>query len=107
MPATRLFPTRLEFANPRRNQAALQNPALLIWAVGDCDPQHRVPPRRIEKCTRRAKTAVRALFLEALSEMRLRKKATLDSCQHADSPLPLTRHLLFTWHSSERDHRSA
>src|SRR4029077_10806837 len=47
----RLFPTRLEFRNPRHDQAAFQNPALLSGAVGDHDPKHRVSSRRTKKGT--------------------------------------------------------
>jgi hypothetical protein len=37
-PMVRVFPTGFEFRNPRRNEAALQNPALFSGAVGDRDP---------------------------------------------------------------------
>jgi len=41
-PTVRVLPTGFEFRNPRRNEAALQNPALLGRAIGDRDPQHCV-----------------------------------------------------------------
>jgi len=52
------------------------------------------------KCTRRAKLQLERLFPEGLREMRVKKNYCTDPIQRANTTLPLSRHLLFTWHTS-------
>jgi len=92
-PMVRLLPTGFEFHNPRRDEAALQNPALLSGAVGDRDPQHCVSSRRSRSAHAMPMCGEGVLAPETLSGMRDRRSGAKISARGAKAQLPLLRHL--------------